>query len=176
MATRRIVTGIDTDGKSYVVHDGETPGSTDIGRIILDDLWVDDPANPDPDAARDPVAGGSNALVAPPDGSVVRVVRFMPPDRPDRPTDEQIAANAARFDAGDAMEAGAAGEEGWHTTRTIDYGIVLEGEVDLGLDSGWTRVRAGDIVVQRATRHAWRVPGDEPCSVAFVLISSPNYR
>lgn len=175
MTTRRVVTGIDAEGKSYLVHDGPTPGSVDLGRIVLDDVWLDDPANPDPEATQDPVAGSHLTLVAPPGGSVVRIGTFMPPDRPDMPSDDAIAADTARWDAGDAMEEGDAGEEGWHTTRTIDYGIVISGQLDLGLDDGWVRLGPGDVVVQRATRHAWRPVGDEPVKVAWVLVSSPNY-
>ena len=63
-----------------------------------------------------------------------------------------------------------------HTTRTIDYGIVLSGEIDLELDEGEVHLKAGDVVVQRGTRHAWRNRSSEPCRIAFVLIDSPNYR
>ena len=65
---------------------------------------------------------------------------------------------------------------GMHTTQTIDYAIVLSGETDLRLDEGEVHLRAGDIVVQRATRHGWYNRSDEPCPVAFVLISSSNYQ
>lgn len=174
MATRRVVTGIDADGRSYVVHDGPTTGSVDLGRIAVDDVWVDDPGDPDPAASRDPVSGPL-ALVAPPGGSVVRVGTLYPPTRTDGPSEEEIAADLERWDLGDAMEEGASGDEGWHTTETIDYGIVLSGAVELGLDSGWVELGPGDVVVQRATRHAWRLVGDEPCRIAWVLISSPNY-
>ena len=71
---------------------------------------------------------------------------------------------------------GEADNPGMHTTRTIDYAIVLSGEIYLKLDEGEMLLQAGDIVVQRATRHGWYNRGDEPCPVAFVLISSPNYR
>jgi mannose-6-phosphate isomerase-like protein (cupin superfamily) len=175
MTTRRVVTGIDADGKSYLVHDGPTSASVDLGRIVLDDVWVDDPARPDPEAKVDPVAGDEQTLVGPPGGSVVRIGTFLPADRPDMPSDESIAAAVGRWDSGEAMEEGASGEEGWHTTRTIDYGIVISGRVELGLDSGWVELGPGDVIVQRATRHAWRHVGDEPCKIAWVLISSPNY-
>ncbi len=57
----------------------------------------------------------------------------------------------------------------------ISYGIVLSGEIDLELDSGEVHLTPGDIAVQRGTRHAWRNRSQSPCSIAFVLISSPNY-
>jgi quercetin dioxygenase-like cupin family protein len=78
---------------------------------------------------------------------------------------------ADRFDDGGAMEPDA---PGFHTTPTIDYIIVLSGEVDLELDAGSVHLTPGDIVVQRATRHAWRVNGDQPCVMAGINISQPN--
>ena len=172
MTTRRVVTGVDAGGKSFFVHDGPTPGTLDLGRALNDEIWVDDPAAPDPGAARDPVASGRFSLEPPPGGSVVRVFTFEPASREDLPSADEIAEAAARFDTGDAMEPE---NPGMHTTQTIDYGIVLSGEIDLELDSGEVHLRAGDVVVQRATRHAWRNRSSEPCTMAFVLIHSPNY-
>ncbi|MGI9328023.1 MAG: cupin domain-containing protein [Pseudomonadales bacterium] len=174
MTTRRVVTGVNSDGKSYVVHDGPTTGSIDLGTTTLDDVWVDDPNDPDPEARRDPVAG-ELTLVAPPGGSVVRVGTLWPASRANGPDAQAIAADAERWSLGDAMEDGASGDDGWHTTKTIDYGIILSGRVELGLDEGWIALGEGDVVIQRATRHAWRVIGDEPCRIAWILISSPNY-
>jgi mannose-6-phosphate isomerase-like protein (cupin superfamily) len=89
------------------------------------------------------------------------------------PASSRSERDLSRFDTGDAME-----EENpdMHTTRTIDYGIVLSGELDLELDEGEVHLTAGDVIVQRGTRHAWHNRGTVPCKVAFVLISSPNYR
>ncbi|WP_406281092.1 cupin domain-containing protein [Nocardia sp. NBC_00881] len=61
---------------------------------------------------------------------------------------------------------------GMHTTPTIDYGVVLDGEIVLDLDGDSTVLRAGDIVVQNSTRHAWRNPGTTPATVFFVLIGT----
>jgi len=60
-----------------------------------------------------------------------------------------------------------------HTTPTVDYGIVLQGEIVLELDAGHrTRLSAGDVVIQNGTRHAWRNLGDRAATVAFVLIGT----
>ncbi len=59
-----------------------------------------------------------------------------------------------------------------HRTETIDYGIVLEGELTLVLDRGETTVRAGDIVVQQGTNHAWANRSGQRCRVAFVLVDA----
>ena len=171
MVRRRVVTGINAEGKSYFVHDGPTPGHLDMGVRVIDEIWVDDPASPDPQAKRDPVDVETFHLEPPAEGSVVRVLTFRPGSA--QVASESLAALAARFDTGDAMEED---EPGMHTTRTIDYGIVLSGEIDLELDEGEVHLSAGDVVVQRPTRHAWRSRSDQPCVMAFVLVSSANYR
>ncbi len=63
-----------------------------------------------------------------------------------------------------------------HRTNSIDYGIVLSGEVELELDDGAkTTVREGGIIVQRGTNHLWRNTTDRPCRIAFILIEAPAY-
>jgi mannose-6-phosphate isomerase-like protein (cupin superfamily) len=57
-----------------------------------------------------------------------------------------------------------------HRTETIDYGIVLEGEITLLVDEGEVVVQAGDIVIQRGTNHAWANRSGRPCRIAFILI------
>jgi len=67
-------------------------------------------------------------------------------------------------------------ESPMHRTNSIDYGIVLEGEIELELDDGAKRtVRRGGIIVQRGTNHLWRNTTDKPCRIAFVLIEAPAY-
>ena len=171
--TRRIVTGNNAEGKSYFVHDGPSPTRLDMGMVINEQFWIDDPANPDPTAAKDPVDVEKLHLHPPLNGSSFRIVTFFPEDHTPDISDEELAKNRSRSDDGGVFEAD---NPGMHTTRTIDYAIVLSGEIYLKLDEGEMHLRAGDIVVQRATRHGWYNRGHEPCPVAFVLISSPNYR
>lgn len=61
--------------------------------------------------------------------------------------------------------------ERWHTTDSIDYAVVLSGEIDMQLDEGEIHLKAGDVMVQRATNHNWVNRGKEPCIIAFVLIA-----
>ena len=57
-----------------------------------------------------------------------------------------------------------------HRTQTLDYGVVLDGAIDLELDDGAVKtVGAGEIVVQRGTMHAWHNTTDRPCRIAFIL-------
>jgi len=63
-----------------------------------------------------------------------------------------------------------------HRTNSIDYGIVMSGEVELELDDGRkTRIGEGGIIIQRGTNHLWRNVSDKPCRIAFVLIEAPAY-
>jgi quercetin dioxygenase-like cupin family protein len=67
-------------------------------------------------------------------------------------------------------------ESPMHRTSSIDYGIVLEGEIELELDDGAKRtIRQGGIIVQRGTNHLWRNNTDKVCRIAFVLIEAPAY-
>jgi quercetin dioxygenase-like cupin family protein len=68
------------------------------------------------------------------------------------------------------------GESPMHRTNSIDYGIVLEGEIELELDDGAKKtIRQGGIIVQRGTNHLWRNTTDKVCRIAFVLIEAPAY-
>jgi quercetin dioxygenase-like cupin family protein len=68
-------------------------------------------------------------------------------------------------------------ESPMHRTNSIDYGIVMKGEIELELEDGAKRtVREGGIIVQRGTNHLWRNVTDQPTRIAFVLIEAPAYR
>lgn len=68
------------------------------------------------------------------------------------------------------------GESPMHRTNSIDYGIVLEGEIELELEDGAKKtIRQGGIIVQRGTNHLWRNTTDKVCRIAFVLIEAPAY-
>jgi hypothetical protein len=171
MPARRIVTANDTDGKSYFQHDGPTPGVVDLGAFLDEEIWVDDPASSKISSETDPAAAEAFDLEPPPGGSRIRVFTFRPNDGTAYDP-EKLRVSASRFNTGQAMEDK---RPGMHTTPTIDYGIVLQGEISLELDSGSINLVQGDIVVQRATAHAWRNYSDQPCVMVFVLISSANY-
>jgi quercetin dioxygenase-like cupin family protein len=67
-------------------------------------------------------------------------------------------------------------ESPMHRTNSIDYGIVLKGEIELELDDGAKRtVHEGGIIIQRGTNHLWRNTTDKPTRIAFILIEAPAY-
>ena len=169
---RRIVTGHNAKGKSIFVSDGPSPHAMSIPGVPtfgLTNLWVTDAA-PASNAGNDDAAKRPVVLEPPASGTIFRVVEF-PPD----------ASLAGKFDrkaafeamgAGHAMDASASRHAGMHKTNTIDYAIVLSGEIWALMDEGETLMKAGDVLVQRGTNHAWSNRGTVPCLVAFILVSA----
>jgi mannose-6-phosphate isomerase-like protein (cupin superfamily) len=106
-------------------------------------------------------------VLAPPQGGTR--IRFLdiPPDSDDLHDLDEVFENIG---GADAHQPGSDRHASFHRTRTIDYGIVLHGEVTLLLDDGETIVRAGDVVVQRGTNHGWANRSGGPCRIAFILI------
>ncbi|WP_068089765.1 cupin domain-containing protein [Novosphingobium rosa] len=67
-------------------------------------------------------------------------------------------------------------ESPMHRTNSIDYGIVLKGEIELELEDGRKKaICEGGIIVQRGTKHLWRNVSDQVCRIAFILIEAPAY-
>jgi mannose-6-phosphate isomerase-like protein (cupin superfamily) len=175
---RRVVTGHDTEGRAVVAMDGPPPvvfTHPAAPGLAFHELWntaqVPAPIGPsDPD----PTLGRPLRTPPPEGGTVIRVVD-LPPEDPAAPAPgpDQVAALFALV----GVEAHAAGRGGapprhplMHRTESVDYGIVLSGEVTLVLDEGEVRLRAGDIVVQRGTVHAWANRSGKPCRMIFVLV------
>src|SRR5690606_17173956 len=112
-------------------------------------------------------------LAPPKNGTRIRVLE-VPPEDPSiaKLTPEQARAHFAEVGAADAASHSGSGSKHafMHRTETIDYGIVLEGEITLILDEGETVARAGDIVIQRGTNHGWANRSGKNCRIAFILI------
>lgn len=173
LQVRRIVTGHDASGKSIFIIDGNA--STPIGRrnaagTSVVDLWETDRAPADNSGTKDPT-DHPYRLPPPPQGSVFRIVEY-PPDK------ERFAALRAQEwssdakDQGYTRDAGNARHAGFHKTNTIDYAIVLEGEIYALMEEGEKLMVTGDILIQRGTNHAWSNRSDKPARVAFVLIDA----
>ena len=168
---RRVLTGHDAEGCSTIIADGfagnvkEIPG---IPGLALTDLWetAGAPATNEghADAAARPVR-----LEPPPNGTIFRVVEFPP--------DAAWRERSDLKDGFDAIGAGHAQDRGsrdamMHKTSTVDYAIVLRGEIHAVMEKGETLLRAGDVLVQRGTNHSWSVRTDQPALVAFILVSA----
>jgi len=102
------------------------------------------------------------------------------------PADNMDEADGGRREVGLTLEGGTVFRIGrlepghrspMHRTSSVDYGIVLEGEVGMELDGGeQVRLRAGDVVVQRGTNHLWFNDGERPCLVAWILVDAEPVR
>jgi quercetin dioxygenase-like cupin family protein len=142
LSVRRVVTGHDPAGKSVIVSDGPAPQFHD--RPIFAEVWNTE-GSPTPIA---PIEGREPnernlQLGPPPQGSIIRVVE-MP----------------------------AGHRSAMHRTRTVDYGIVLQGEVHLVMEESETLSHPGDIVIQRGTNHAWDNRSDAPARMVFILLAA----
>ncbi len=173
MTVRRIVTGHDSHGRSVIQEDGPPPRSVTLGGeegTTFHELW-NTRATPAPiDRASGEPAEAGLALLPPAGGTRIRILD-IPPDE-GRVAALPREAVKALFEA---IGAGHALAENpphplMHRTETIDYGIVLEGELVLILDEGETIVCAGDVIVQRGTSHAWANRSEKNARIAFVLI------
>ena len=164
---RRIVTGHDAAGKAVVVMDGPAPNqrvrqATGLTSTLL---WVTEeaPANVASNADR---ADRESPVAPPPRGSILRVVDFPPAGGTGGVSHEQVLKEMGLSHAG----AKPLRHPHMHRTRSVDYAICLEGEIDMLLDDSEVKMRAGDIMVQQATYHAWVNNSDRNCRVCFVLI------
>lgn len=168
---RRVVTGHDARGRSIIASDAPSPhvlmipGRTDFG---LTNLWVTEGRAGENDGSGD-AAARPVVLEPPPAGTIFRVVEF-PPDEAAANFDREAAFKSMGADH--AMDPSASRHPGMHKTATVDYAIVLSGEIWAVMDEGETKLTAGDTLVQRGTNHAWSNRSDQPCLVAFILVSA----
>lgn len=173
---RRIVTGHDRSGRSIIVSDKPSPFVMAIRGIPtfgVTDVWktrgtpTDNTASPEP-------CGMPIELAPPANGSVLRVVEF-PPDRVWMQKADRESAFASMGSSGAAAlarDASAARHPMMHRTKSLDYAIVLSGEIWALMDKGETKMTVGDILVQRGTNHAWANRSRKPCLVAFILVDA----
>ena len=170
---RRVVTGHDARGRSIVASDGPSPHVLTLpGRsdFALTDLWMTDRSPASNAGSADP-AKRRMTLEPPPNGAIFRVVEF-PPESAGGGFDRGAAFRA--MGASHAMDPDASRHPAMHRTDTVDFAIVMSGEIWALMDEGETLLRAGDTLVQRGTNHAWSNRGDQPSLVAFVLVSAAS--
>ncbi len=165
---RRLVTGHNSDGKSVFLMDSDAPCvlvMDKMGDLTVTDLWetMDSPAenkgekdNTDRPVHLEPVANGT----------VFRVVDF-PPDS----AWKDGANGAEAFDQLQASHAAAGdhSDPAMHRTDTVDYAMVLDGEIYAVMDTEERLMKAGDVLIQRGTTHAWANKTDRFCRMMFVL-------
>ena len=150
---RRIVTGI-KNGQSVIIEDAIVSNvSEDIPGLVISDVWATDtmPVNLDKIIAI-PNTPFPNT---PKNGTYFRYVSI--------PSDRELGISAIENGKPHPL---------MHQTDTLDYIIILSGEIYLILDNDETLLKAGDIVVQRGTNHAWSNRSEEPCIQLAILIDA----
>jgi hypothetical protein len=171
---RRVVTGHDENGKAVILLDGPAPNSRVRKSGLVSTLaWVTDET---PARVSDTDRADREIGTAPqPSGTVFRIVDF-PPVNPH--SAETLSQEAILREMGIAHDAGHAPARHpfMHRTKSIDYAMVLCGEIDMMLDDSEVHLTAGDLVIQQGTNHAWVNNGKATCRIAFVLIDAeePN--
>jgi mannose-6-phosphate isomerase-like protein (cupin superfamily) len=163
--TRRIVTGHDAKGKAVVLFDSALAAKA-RGHNGMTMLWVttEFPVNV---AVSADMALTQVGVPPPGNGTIFRIVDFAPVAAQGGPVDHNQILIAMGIDP---ATQGHARHANTHRTRTIDYAIVLDGEIDMLLDDSEIHVKAGDVLVQQGTNHAWVNNGTKPCRIAFILI------
>ena len=167
---RRVVTGLDANNKAVVMFDSRVPLQSGPYGLTSTNLWVTN-SYPLGFSFKDDTSAIPVGVSPLDNGTKFRVVEFPPLD----------AATEAKMEPGFLMKAvgTVAPARGlpvthplMHRTRSVDYAVVLSGEIDMMLDDTVVHLKPGDTIVQQATNHAWVNHGTEMCRILFVLMDS----
>ncbi|WP_229736298.1 cupin domain-containing protein [Novosphingobium endophyticum] len=162
--TRRIVTGENEAGRSYIVSDGPAPNyvlpahSPTLAQVI----WATGEGAAEGD---DPAPAGHGFGFHSANGTILRVADFPPDEEYDYSRVENF------LDEYGVRDTEKPRHFWFHKTPSLDYAICLEGEIYAMMDDGEVLMRAGDILIQRATNHSWSNRSGKLCRMAFVLIA-----
>jgi uncharacterized cupin superfamily protein len=168
---RRIVTGDDAKSNSRIIEDApatsvRTVMSREGYRAV--NVWRTE-ATPARINAPD-TTGEHKGILPPANGTILRIIDFPPEPHDPVKLKEMLDATFGGIYK-DALHDTRQGKHpGMHRTETLDYAIVLEGEIWAVMDEGETLMRAGDVLIQRGTNHAWANRSQSTARIAFVLI------
>lgn len=170
LKTRRVVTGHNGEGRSVIVSDSSSSVNSAILHedFVVNEIWRSDALPADNTVERDPCL--QVELEPSSQGNVFRIVQIPP--------DELYLANIGSDGTFPVMgESGAASLSGYdgaphplmHRSHSVDYIVVISGEIYAVMEEGETKLRQGDVLVQRGTNHAWSNRSDKPCVMAAIL-------
>ena len=165
---RRVVTGLDERNHAVVLFDSRVPLKRDSPVLSSTNFWITDSTPPSlssQDTANRPIG------VSPPDnGTKFRLVEFAPLDPA---TEAKLPPEMIMKGVSHPPEKGIPVKHPMmHRTRTLDYAVILSGEIDMMLDDTSVHLKTGDVIVQQATNHGWVNHGTQPCRILFVLMDS----
>jgi mannose-6-phosphate isomerase-like protein (cupin superfamily) len=173
-SVRRVVTGHNEQGRSIVTESGNVPKSLDfeaVPGIRFHEVWNTRQTPTPIDNGEDPTLGPVS-LSPPANGTRIRFVDF-PPDASHQLKGGDAEVKEAFATVGEASASTAADSSQhafMHRTESVDYGVIIDGEITLILDEEEIDLKQGDVVIQRGTNHAWANRSDKACRVLFVLV------
>ena len=170
-AIRRIVTADDAKGNSRIVEDAPATSIRNVAarpgyRAV--NVWRT-PETPARIAAPDSTPD-HQGILPPRGGTILRIIDFPPEPQDEGELKRQLDSTFGGIYQDAAHDHRAGKHPGMHRTETVDYAIVLEGEIWAVMDEGETLMRAGDVLIQRGTNHAWANRSNATARIAFVLI------
>jgi len=167
-AMRRVVTGLDDKNHAVVLFDSMMPLKAVGPGIMATNFWITD--SYPPSLMKDDPAGRPIGTAPPDNGTKFRVVEFAPLDAA---TEAKLPPEMIAKAITNAPARGIPVKHPlMHRTRSLDYAVILSGEIDMMLDDTSVHLKPGDVIVQQATNHAWVNHGGEPCRILFVLMDS----
>jgi mannose-6-phosphate isomerase-like protein (cupin superfamily) len=167
-AIRRVVTGLDEHEKAVVVLDSHIPLAARSPGVASANLWISE--SYPPGLSNKDTASRQIGISPPDNGTVFRIVEFAPTDPA---AEAHMPHDMLMKRVGPSPAKGLPAKHPMmHRTRTLDYALILSGEIDMMLDDTSLHLKAGDAIVQQATNHAWINHGTQPCRILFVLMDS----
>jgi mannose-6-phosphate isomerase-like protein (cupin superfamily) len=165
----RLVTAIDSNNKSVALFNAMVPLKVGGAGEGVATTWVTQKASADFSFSADR-SGDRKGFSPARSGTQMLIVDFPPvgPDVDKLPIDTMMKVVGADVPGRGVPPTNPL----MHRTRTVDYAIIMAGEIDMMLDTGTVHLKAGDVVVQQATNRAWLNHGKEPCRIAFVMMDS----
>ena len=174
---RRVVTGHDENGKAIVISDGPATAVKTVPLwpgLVSTDVWKTAGSPIVIRKTEDDPTGGQRSLHPPAQGTIIRI-SVVPPETDEiRNLDPDQAKNV--FAGVGNAQASTLGKGGrhplMHRTETVDYAVVLEGEITMLLDDSEVDLKAGDVVIQRGTNHAWSNRSGKPVRMLYILMDA----
>lgn len=169
---RRIVTATNSAGRSYIAEDGPSPAvltmdsrpgyrNSNLWRTLGPQAPIDSPDS----------ISQHQGVLPPSGGTVLRIIDIPPESKdPEERRKQTAAVFAAMFPDATRHDHQLERHPGMHITDTVDYAILLQGELVAIMDEGETVMRAGDVLIQRGTNHAWANRSENIARIAFILI------
>lgn len=166
---KRYITGLNAKGKSTVVLNDFAPNALDFGFIAGADIWVTNETPADNTGNED---RSLRAFIHDPSpgGTVFRYMRFPPATKASEQEAKKFFQDIGSKNQPTKSDRNLHGL--MHKTDSIDYMVVLTGELWMIMEDGEYLLKAGDCIVQRGTKHSWMNRSDQECSAVVILIDA----